>query len=82
MEGVRNLVREPPFLWAFLQDFQAGEGLQTLFQTPSLKVREPHFLWFGGATSVKKLQTPSLKVREPHFLWFGLAGLLLLKSLR
>ena len=40
-----------PCLGSCQQAFQAGKRSRALFCTPSLKVREPYFLWFASATS-------------------------------
>ena len=45
-EGVRNEFRNPLFKGSCLA-FTSKRGFQNQFRTPSPKVREPHFLWFG-----------------------------------
>ena len=44
-----------PLLKSSLRDFQAGNGSQTEFRTPSPKVREPHFHCFGFPEQLLKM---------------------------
>ena len=45
-EGVRNDFRKPLLKW-FCIAFTSKSGFRNSFRTPSPKVREFHFLWFG-----------------------------------